>query len=206
MGGALVGSMVGNALTNNHGSNTTVVTGGGAVPVAAAPVAAQAGAPVVEYAAPATVVATAQPTTSISSSIWGFLSGLIGLVLIAALIWAVVSFVRRYRSERAVTTSNLPFSPVSKFLEVQRAFAAKDALALRGLLGEDMYDQLMADLPNEPTESKLVGISYEVLDIDSDVISIAFKADDLMDNTKLNETWHFVRDGKAWVLNGIEQN
>lgn len=203
MGGAVVGSVVGNALSNNH-SNTTVVTGGGAAPVAAAP--AQVVSPGVEYAAPATVVATQQSSSSFASSIWSFLFGLIGLVLIAGLIWFVVSVIRRYRSERAVTTSTLPFSPVSKFLEVQRAFAAKDALALRNLLGGDMYEQILADLPDEPAESKLTGISYEVLDIDGDVISIAFKADDLMDNTKLNETWHFVREGKAWVLNGIEQH
>lgn len=204
MGGAVVGSMIGNALTNNHGS-TTVVTGGGAAPVAA-PVAGQSVSPGVEYAAPATVVAATQPSSSVSSSIWSFLFGLIGLVLIAALIWAVVSFVRRYRSERAMNTSRLPFSPVALFLEIQHAFAAKDVPALRNLLGGDLLDQLVADLPDEPTKCKLAGISYEVLDIDRDVISIAFKADDLMDNTKLNETWHFVRDGKSWVLNGIEQN
>lgn len=205
MGGALVGSMVGNALTGSHGGggNTTVINGGGggAAPAAAAAPGVVSGGG--EYAAPVAV----STSSSIAGTIWSFLLGLIGLSIIFGLIMAAIALYRNYRKEQTMTNKEyLPFSPVAKFLEVQRAFAACDSTALRGLLGQDMVDQAIADLPEEPTQCKLVGISYEVLDVEKNVISIAFTADDLMDNTKINETWHFTRNSGAWLLNGIEQN
>lgn len=199
-GGAAAGSLVGQAIGGGigHGGGTTVVNAGGsgAVPVAST------GA-VVAGAAP--VVVAASPGPSVASILASVLLWLILAGAIALLVWFMVRVYKAARQERMQESpTSLPFSPVSRFLEVQRAFAAKDVAALRALLGPDLIDQTLADLPEEATTPKLTGISYTVADVSDGVVSVHFTADDLMDNTKLDEVWHFTRVGGSWVLNGID--
>lgn len=199
-GGAAAGSLVGQAIgggIGHGGGGTTVVNAGGsgAVPVASTGAVVAGAAPVV----------VASPGPSVASILASVLLWLILAGAIALLVWFMVRVYKAARQERMQESpAALPFSPVSRFLEVQRAFAAKDVPALRALLGPDLIDQTLADLPEEATTPKLAGISYTVADASDGVISIHFKADDLMDNTKLDEVWHFTRVGGSWVLNGID--
>ena len=198
MGGSLAGSAIGSALFSNHGGGTTVVNaGGGSVPVAA-------GVP----AGGQVVVSQASPSPA--GFMWQLLGVVVAGVLIAGLLWIVYSAVKTARSaasqrRMADDPAALPFSPVGRFLAIQKAFAAKDAQALRTLLGPAMAEQMLADLPDEPTEPRLTGIRYTLADASDSVISINYQAHDAMDGSDLSETWHFTRSGADWVLNGIDQ-
>ena len=132
-------------------------------------------------------------------------TGLIALVLFIA--WRAFKAERQKRAEEAIEAlgfSPLPFSPVERFMGVQRAFAGKDEQALRQLLGPDLIDQILADLPEQPSQATLAGVSYVMVDRRSDVISIHFNGHDKQDDSELSETWHFIRYGGAWVVNGID--
>ena len=130
------------------------------------------------------------------------------MVFIAALlavVWFVVNKIKRVRAK--ANPGGLPFSPVGRFLEVQYAFASKDAGVLRALLGKDLVDQILANLPEgEPRQQTIWAVHYNVVDVSTNAISIIYTAEDSADNTTLQETWHYVPSGAAWVLNGIEVN
>lgn len=196
LGGSFLGSWIGSSM-GSHNNGTTVVNagGGGVAPTVAAP----------GYVTGGTVVAAA-PSVSPVGFLWQLLGIIVLLAIIAGVLWGIVAVVRSFRREKMMDApATLPFSPVSHFLEVQRAFAAKDVPALRALLGPDLIDQVLADLPEESTAPQLAGISYTVAGISSGVISIHFQAEDRMDGSRLDETWHFSRIGGVWVLNGIDQ-
>jgi predicted lipid-binding transport protein (Tim44 family) len=187
-GGSFAGSMLGNAIFG-HGSGgggTTVVNGGGA----------GGGAPTVisqGYSGP---------------SFFDILGFLLVAVIIGLSLWLLW---RTFRSSGASPQdeddATLPFSPVVRFMEIQKAFAAKDVQTLRTLLGPDLVEQILADLPDEPGECTLKSVVYSVLDVSGRVISIRFMAKDTADDSTLKETWHFLRApyGTSWLLNGIEQ-
>lgn len=195
MGGSFVGSMIGNSLFGGHGGGggTTVVNnggGGGAIPAAAAG---------------GTMVAAA-PSMSPSAWLWQVLVCIMLIAIIGALVWFIIATIRAVKNKRMEDDPEaLPFSAVSRFLEVQKAFAAKDVQALRTLLGPELIEQVLADLPEEATTAQLVGICYNVVDATKNIISIRFQAEDKMDGTRLDEVWHFSRMGGVWVLNGIDQ-
>lgn len=99
-----------------------------------------------------------------------------------------------------------PFSPVARFLDVQRAYAARDTQSLRVHLSDDLYDQMVNDLPAEAGPCTLAGISYVVEHSSRDLFSVRFKCADTADGSTLNETWHWTRgDAGVWLLAGIEQ-
>lgn len=203
MAGGFTGSALGSMLFGNHGSGTTVVNNGGGGVAPAVGGAAMAGAPVA-YAAPVTV--SSGPT--MAGLLGNILLCLFLLCLIGALIWfvwGVIKTARQRAAEVEMDPEELPFSPIAKFIAIQQAFAARDTMALHVLLGPDMVDQAVADLPDEPSEYTLANIAYHVVDVSPFTISVHFTADDKSDNTTLNEMWHFRRIGSSWVLNGIEQ-
>lgn len=99
-----------------------------------------------------------------------------------------------------------PFSPISRFIDIQRAFAARDLQTLRVHLSDDLYDQMVADLPPEGSLYTLAGISYVVEHSSRDLFSVRFKATDVSDGTNLDETWHWTRGSAGvWELAGVEQ-
>lgn len=194
-GGSFLGSMLGSSIASH--------------PVAAAPVVA--GAPVAGGMATSGGAVVVEQGPSFGAMFLGFILILMAAGILGMLIYGFVSYFREQREEKQrmekfqMMKGNLPlpFSPVSMFLGIQRAFASRDEAALRGYLGEDMIEQALADLPSEVRESKFVGVTYETREVNDNVISILFKATDAIDNIKVNEVWHFTKQQGRWVLNGI---
>lgn len=212
LAGGFAGSALGNLLTQPPHTGAVV----GAAPMVMAP-AQGAGVPVdgVGYSAAATAapmyVSQAPAKPSVGSSILWFIVQLIfGVILLGFLgwlIWTAYSYVKAVCAEAAVADSDpeaLPFSPVEKFVAVQKAYAARDVQTLRALLGADLAPTL-EDLPPEGSEYTLKNITYEVAYSSGHSITIRFTADDTADDTKLNEVWLFRRQGPTWVVNGIAQ-
>lgn len=198
--------MIGNNISGSHGGSTAVVNTG-AAPAAAAS-APSVSAPVASYA---------QPVYQTSSSgVWSVFSSILGLISIVVLIfaafmagrWAYRKFVSvpSTDAEPVVEELDVPFPPIAKFIRIQSAFAGKDVDDLRNLLGPNMIDQMLADLPEEASEMTMVGISYDVLDVSSRVVTISYRAFDRADGSDVNERWHFVNVCGNWKLDGIEQN
>lgn len=191
-GGSLLGSWIGNSLGSNH-AGTTVVNAGGTV-AAGAP-----GAPMV-----------VAPQQSFGSSVWSAFWGILGLVMILALLAAVVCAVRwwyyrDYMQRKGIRAR--PFAATQFFMDVQQAFARRDESTLRRLLTADFAAQMLQDLPDEPSDSKLRYIRYEELDTSATIRTVSYTADDIADGSKINERWHVVLDPQAgWQLAGIEQN
>lgn len=193
--GGAAGAVVGNALSSpHHSAGTTVV---------ASPVAAN-GEPV--------AVTYAQPVASSFGFARGMLDFVFGMVILAMVVCG--SYVLWQRWKRAETAQRRledaasaapPFYAVLAFLAVQRAFAKKDVDALGDLCSPNMLAGVLNDLPAEPGEMTIAGTSCSML-LDSDTLkTVRYEATDTADNTKLRELWHWVRDGKAWKLDGIQQ-
>lgn len=182
--GGFTGSLLGNMISTPH-AGTTVVTSPGAV-------------------APAAVAAPSVTAVAPTWSLWGLLSDLIAILLIGALLYAAWRGVQFVRVQRRARAADVPFSPVRRFIDVQTAFARCDKEALRTLLGPNIVDQSLADLPAEVSEMKLTGISFEVRANDGESISIHYRADDDSDGSKLNEVWHFRSFNGVYLLDGIE--
>jgi predicted lipid-binding transport protein (Tim44 family) len=103
-GGGLVGSMLGNAMSGNHGGGTTVVNGGG-YPTGGG--YAGAGAVPMEgggYAAP---VAGGYAPVASHYGVWSFLGDLIGFIIIIAvlafIVWGIIKLIGMYASRREET-------------------------------------------------------------------------------------------------------
>lgn len=186
LGGSLLGSMLGNAISGPRGGTTVVNSGSPGVAAGSAPVLVEGTG---------------------GSSVWSFLGDLIGVITILAILAAAVFIVLglwRLRQSKKLADAGLPFGAIEKFMAVQKAYAGKDSEALGALLGPDMK-QMLDDLPETAAVSQIRNVSYEVLDMSRGAISIWYKADDFADDSKISETWHFTQQGSGWVLNGIEQ-
>ncbi|KAF1042601.1 MAG: hypothetical protein GAK35_02648 [Herbaspirillum frisingense] len=199
-GGSFLGSMLGSNL-GSHGGGSTVVNNNGGVPASAGAAGNDGG-----YSGAASSYAQASGESTLSRVFAWILGAAVVAAGLVALTLGLVHLRRRQKAAEEAAqeeADRMPFSPVGLFNQLQRAFAGKDEPALRRLLGPDMVDQLLANLPEEKSVEKLANITSEVLDRSPNVISVHFTADDLADNTKLNEVWHFRRFGTAWQLNGI---
>lgn len=204
MGGSFVGSWLGSSIGSSHGGGTTVVNNGGAGGV---PGGAVLGG--VPGAAGPVVVAQAAPSFSLA----GFLANALVCILLAAAIgglvwflWGLVKSKRREMQALAFSDSpqDLPFGPISRFLELQRAFASKDTTTIRAYTTSDLGEQLVHDLPAEATSMTLKSITYDVLDVGARVLSIRHTAIDTQDDTLVDEVWHYTKDHGTWLLAGIE--
>lgn len=207
-GGALLGTVVGNAISGPHGSTTVVAGGGGA--------ALPAG-----VAGP-TVVSTGYGAGSGFMSFLGFLLILLGGA--ALILFAIRMYQRsqkpaasrqpffsetRFVNEHAAADTTMPFQPVARFLAIQNLFAQGNRIGLQERLGPDMH-QLLDTMPEHPdTDAKhtLGPVSYEVLDHGAALISVRYRSLDYStDGGPVDEVWHFTRSPAGdWLLNGIEQ-
>ncbi len=204
-GGSFLGSMLGNSLAGNHGASNVTVNNGGSAPPAA-PAAAGGAAPAASY------VSAPAPGPSLFDQLLSVLGWVAVLAGLAALTWLLVKVIKEWRAERNpgrqaagsyATANSGAFSPVERFLAIQTAFAGKDVPTLTSLLGPDLVGQMLADLPKTPTTHQLSNISFQVLEKSPAVISIHYTADDNMDDTKLDEVWHYENVRGLWLLNGI---
>lgn len=201
LGGSLLGSWIGSSLGSHNSGGTTVVNNGGA---SVAP-AGMASTPMVMQAA--------QPQWSI----WGVIWNVIGLMFLAGLIFLAYHAGRMawkaYQEEKAnkarlkARADAPPFTPTRFFLDVQQAFAARDLPTLGRLLTADLLAQMLQDLPEVASESKLKHIRYEYTDVSDAALTISYQANDYIDNTHIDERWHLeLHHTHGWQLAGIEQN
>lgn len=218
-GGGLVGSMLGNAISGNHGGGTTVVNNGGP----GGPSGSSGGSldPSIQPAAGA--LAAAAPTSAHAASpvmsSWSWAWEILGAIfLIAILVSAAIigyRLVKRLRKSAAeekwrermskLVNDPLPFGPVARFHAVQDAYFSGSPDPLRDLLGPNMLAQALKSAPLEPRETSFASISYEVADRSENMISIHFRGHDLLDDTQINELWHFAKIDDQWLLEGIDQ-
>lgn len=158
----------------------------------------------------APVVIEQQVAPQQSGGIWSAIGSLIGWVLFLCLLagavalryWLGRTMYRKFK-ETKMQDAPFPFSPMSFFMSVQRAYCARDVQVLQRTLGPDVIDIVLNKLPEKDMPCNVVA-SYEVLDHQRDVISVHYKGHDNIDDKPINEVWHFVQLGSQWVLNGIE--
>jgi hypothetical protein len=198
LGGSFAGTILGNAISGNHGNNggTTIVNNGGGT----APVQGSVdGSGTVIQSAP---VAQQSSGGGMGSIIWNVI---LFAVLIAVIVGICLLFYKGFKmlmeyvnKERGVST--IPFNPTQRFWEIQKAFAAADLVALKGLLGPDVADEMTNDL--QPSTITLHNVSHEVRLSNRNEFSIWYKFED--GGEEVNQVWHYERFGQEWLLNGIE--
>lgn len=200
-GGGFVGSALGNIMTTPHAPAVVATPAGIGGPAGAGAVAAAPAA-----VAPQGVAYAAAPQgRSWTGYIFDAIFFIIAACMLAGLIYLIYRTVTRMRQAKMVEDhTSLPFAPAAVFMSVQRAFAGRDEQALRRLLGPNIIDQAMADLPEEPHQCTVRDIKFEVVDVSGSVISIEFSAVDTQHDTKLRELWHFVKSDGVWKLDGVE--
>lgn len=208
MAGGFTGSVLGNLISAPHAAAPAMV----AAPAAVAP---QMVSPNTAAAIGAPMYVSGGSQTSGWSVFWSLIGWLFTLALLAAVVYGIFWLVRRvlqsrqereeaeYHSDEPV--GDLPFSPVAKFITVQKAFATRDVATLRAHLGEDMIEQAIDDLPKEPGEYTLTAIAYVIQSATRSEISVLFSAIDTSDDTEVRETWHFKKVGSSWLLAGVQQ-
>jgi len=200
LGGSLIGSMLGNALTRPSGGTTVVNNGGGsATPLSSGPGGSID--PSGNYMAPAGA------TVSKGYTMWNFIGDLITFtILVALLVGIAFLFYKGFRmvknyvnKERGVGTAQ-PVNPTSQFWKIQRAFAEADVTELKILLGPDLVDEATANLA--PSTLTLSNVSHEVKLNNPREFSVHYTFDDNSDT--INQVWHYELHDKTWKLNGIE--
>jgi hypothetical protein len=205
LGGAVAGTLIGNALFN-HGNNggTTVVNNGsggsnGSSSSSATGMVDQGGQG-----------SQTQPMISPQQSSygsWGFTKDVISFAFLIAILvglaWLfykgfkmVSSYIKRERGD--VLTQ--PFSPTAKFWEIQKAFGAADIEKLKGLLGPDLVDELTMDA--QPSELALHNVSHEIVLNNPREFSIHYTFED--SGEVIDQVWHYELHNSSWKLNGIE--
>lgn len=220
MGGSFVGSSIANMLTGSHGSGgggTTVInntTGAtpGASPATGSALAPSTGAVTPDSALASSVYPMGAAPVAKSYGIGDFIIDIVLFVILIVLLVAVAfmfykgfkmirDYINRERKTpaRPVSTKQ-PFSPNTKFWEIQNAFANADAVALKSLLGPDLVDETTRDL--HPCELTLRNVSHEVVLNNSQEFSVHYT---FVDDTKVvSQVWHYELHEGAWKLNGIE--
>ena len=208
LGGSLLGSVIGNSISR---PSTTVVT----QPAGTTAYAAPAGAPVVY-------------TTS-GYGVFSFLGDLVLLILAGAGIYFAYRWIKNRNTPANViskftgstTSSNPEFSAksipgmftateskadnsmVTKFLQIQTAFAMHRREALAGLVTAELLQQLI--FAGSPAPANIKNVSYYEVDSWKDKKSVRFQALDLTTAQAIDEVWHFTLVDNQWMLEGIEQ-
>lgn len=213
MGGSFVGSSLANMLTGSHGSHggTTVINNGGGGGTTAGAVGAGAVAPSALAAdgsiAPGVYPMGAAPVAKSSYGIGSFIMDVILFVILVALLVGVAwlfykgfKMIRAYVNRERGVGPTQPFSPTSKFWEIQKAFAAGDLAALTPLLGPDLVDEATRDL--QPSTLTLHGVSHEVVLNNPREFSVHYTFTD--GDEVVDQVWHYELHDKVWKLNGIE--
>ena len=100
------------------------------------------------------------------------------------------------------------FLPIMFFTSVQNRMAENDKAALLTLLGPDMQhivDEIKGEY-NPNNKHTLVGIMYEYVDIQEDVMTVRYNFIDTAESewNRIEELWHFVPVDGEWKLNGIQ--
>lgn len=194
-GGSFAGSMLGNAISGHSAPHYS-----GGVPNVQAQQNYGGGA----YGVAPLVAA---PSYGIGSLIGDIL---LFVILAAVVVGAAFLFYKGYKmirayynKERGIATTQ-PFSPTTKFWEIQRAFAAAETLTLHGLIGPDMIDEATTDL--EPSELKLSNVSHEVVLNNPREFSVHYTFSDigLRGVETVDQVWHYELFDGTWKLNGIE--
>jgi hypothetical protein len=206
LGGSFAGTVLGNALFNNHGSHgggTTVINNGTPGGSAGGVVASGPGAiPTDAQFNPSGV--NVQPKKEYT--VWSFIADVFGFVIVVALLLGVAwlfykgfQLVRKFiNKERGV--SSHPFNPTQQFWTIQKAFASADVGQLQTLLGPDVVDELTNGLA--PSTMTLHNVSHEIRLSNNTEFSIWYRFED--DGAEVNQVWHYEKFGKDWKLNGIE--
>lgn len=207
LGGA-TGAAVGNALTQPHG--TTVVQG--ASPVAGTATVAANGEPV-SYA-PAQV-AVAQPQRSATA---GAADNAMAIVVFLGILAAAgvggYFLLRAYQERRArklreeaekMNQIARELRPISLFVNMQKAYAARDMDTLRNLCSADFLAFVETDLPDTPQPYTLTDVSAHVLETSGLESAVRYRAKDTSNDTTLNEVWNLEYIDGAWRVVGIEQ-
>ncbi len=206
LGGSFAGTVLGNALFNNHGSHsggTTVINNGTPSGSAGGVVATGPGAiPTDAQFNPSGV--NVQPKKEYT--VWSFIADVFGFVIVVALLLGVAwlfykgfQLVRKFiNKERGV--SSHPFNPTQQFWTIQKAFASADVAQLQTLLGPDVVDELTNGLA--PSTITLHNVSHEIRLSNNTEFSIWYRFED--DGAEVNQVWHYEKFGKDWKLNGIE--
>lgn len=202
LGGSFLGSWIGSSIGHSsHGGGTTVINNGTPSGVVSSGPGVVSGNDAQFNPGGVNV----QPKKEYG--VWNFVLDVIGFVFLVAILGMIVfigylSFkkIRDYvNKERGV--SNIPFQPIPKFWEIQKAFAAADVNALQNLLGPDVVDELTNGLTASTLTLK--NVSHEVRLANKNEFSIWYKFED--DGAEVNQVWHYEKfGGGLWKLNGIE--
>jgi len=196
-GGSFAGSAVSNALFNRPAP--VVVAGGQPGVGTSAAVAPTVGsAPLTgTYAAPL----VAEKSFGIGDFIINVILGVIAIIVLAGaafLLYRGFLMSKNYINRERGVAPTQPFNPTEKFWEIQDAFSAGDKLTLLGLLGPDMTETLR-DL--EPSTNNIHGVSNLVVLNNPREFSVHYT---FIDDTTVNQVWHYENIAGTWKLNGIE--
>ena len=205
LGGSMAGTMLGNALSTPHTSAPVVVNSGAVAPIGAVSTPTPA-YPIGGGVAPVFTQPQAVYSTH-STSFFGFLFNLslmflwVGAMIVFC-VWAWRKYKQWQKKEEINMELSVPFSPVGKFVEIQRAYADNNKELLREMLGYDLVHTI--DEIEAVSTYSIRNISYEVVDVTPSVVSIHYKAYDFVDKKDIDEVWHYILIGGVWKLNGVE--
>lgn len=197
LGGAVVGSAIGNMLFGNHSTGSTVINNtGGATPSVTAD-------------APGVVTNSVAPGISSFKQeygMWNLVSDLIGLIIFLGILggvgyagYKVYTHFKKRKSSNMLSTNQCPVNPISQFWAIQNAFAGADTHDLVSLLGSELWH--MAD-GLTPQQLNITNVKYEVRLQNDYEFSVWYSFND--DGEVINQVWHYERIGGKWLLNGVE--
>ena len=99
-------------------------------------------------------------------------------------------------------SATYPFAPISKFWEIQDAYAKADVTTLHTLLGPDLVDEFTRDI--QPSTVSLKGVSYVVLMDEHDQFSVEYHYYCNSTSEFIRQVWHYEKFDGVWKLNGFE--